>query len=267
MRASSFFAPLFLAATVAAQAVEEGIAPDTPPPAGCETNVDGNFTIGTLKIEHKSKRETAQEAADGALFCTLKNGILKDQYGRIGSVVANRQFQFDGPPQAGAIYTGGFSVCANNSLAIGGTTRWWQCSSGPFYNLYDEWIGGQCEEIRIQVGLLSEPSSSTSTSSPSSAPLVSGSTSVLSGPISTLSATESGLATSRSGSGTVASTASRGSLAPSGSPTGGSASSSSSATAPAAAPPADTGLASSIDASRGAFLAVLFGLFGIAFGI
>ena len=61
MRASSFFAPLFIAATVVAQAVEEGIAPDAPPPTGCKTDVDGNFTIGTLKIGHKSKRETAQE--------------------------------------------------------------------------------------------------------------------------------------------------------------------------------------------------------------
>lgn len=32
---------------------------------------------------------------------TLKDGILKDKEGRIGSIVANFQFQFDGPePQA-----------------------------------------------------------------------------------------------------------------------------------------------------------------------
>ncbi|KAF2024789.1 hypothetical protein EK21DRAFT_50571, partial [Setomelanomma holmii] len=139
--------------TVSAQAVEDGIAPSSPPPSGCELNASGNFTIGTLKFGHssKSKRESAQTAADAALVCTLRAGVLKDRDSRTGSVVANHQFQFDGPPQAGAIYTGGFSICTNGSLAIGGTTRWWQCSSGGFYNLYDEWIGDQCEEIRIQV--------------------------------------------------------------------------------------------------------------------
>jgi hypothetical protein len=172
MHVTSFLAPLLFAATSLAQAVEEGIAPSSPPPPGCESTANVNFTIGTLKFGHQTiKRESAVEvrhhnntfialkqtltpppqAADSALVCTLKDGILRDRDSRTGSVVANRQFQFDGPPQAGAIYTGGFSICANGSLAIGGTTRWWQCSSGGFYNLYDEWIGAQCEEIRIQV--------------------------------------------------------------------------------------------------------------------
>lgn len=41
---------------------------------------------------------------DGTEILTLKDSILKDFSNRIGSIVANRQFQFDGPtPQAGAI--------------------------------------------------------------------------------------------------------------------------------------------------------------------
>jgi hypothetical protein len=79
----------------------------------------------------------------------LIDGILHDNFNRTGSIVANRQFQFDGPPQAGAIYTGGFSVCGNGSLALGASTVWYRCMSGEFGNLYDSWIGEQCSEVRI----------------------------------------------------------------------------------------------------------------------
>jgi hypothetical protein len=61
MRATSFLAPLFFAATTLAQAVEEGIAPSSPPPEGCKTTIDGNFTIGVLNGFHSSKRETAEQ--------------------------------------------------------------------------------------------------------------------------------------------------------------------------------------------------------------
>ncbi|EUC27985.1 hypothetical protein COCCADRAFT_110326 [Bipolaris zeicola 26-R-13] len=190
MRASALFAPILLAATALGQAVEEGIAPDSPAPNGCETTVDTPFKIGTLENPSLRKRETAQQASDGELFCTLKDGILHDQYGRTGSIVANRQFQFDGPPQAGAIYTGGFSVCKNDSLAIGGSTRWWRCMSGAFGNLYDEWIGAQCHEIRIQA--IFDKSSSSSSSSDAS---------------KTSSASSDASATESSASGSITSTA------------------------------------------------------------
>jgi hypothetical protein len=97
-----------------------------------------------------------QQAAGSALACTLKDGVLKDPYNRIGSVVANYQFQFDGPPQAGAIYTGGFSVCKNGSLALGDSAIWWRCMSGEFGNLYDRWIGDQCSEVRIVAQMMEE---------------------------------------------------------------------------------------------------------------
>jgi hypothetical protein len=61
----------------------------------------------------------------------LKNGVLLDKQGKIGSIVANRQFQFDGPPaQAGAVYTGGWSVCDDNLLALGPSKNFFMCLSG-----------------------------------------------------------------------------------------------------------------------------------------
>ncbi|KAF2851403.1 hypothetical protein T440DRAFT_63054 [Plenodomus tracheiphilus IPT5] len=269
MRVAGFLAPLLFAATSVAQAVEEGIAPSSGPPSGCETTVEGKFMIGTLENPTLRKRETAQQAADGDLLCTLNDGILHDQYKRTGSVVANRQFQFDGPPQAGAIYTGGFSVCKNGSLAIGGSTRWWRCMSGAFGNLYDEYIGAQCHEIRIQT-ISSETSSSssivasTSTIAASAASsAVSRSASATGSATSTASQSESVSMISGSAFGSITSTAfstatpfsfsassTRSGSSPSGSATG---------TAVAAAPPAE-GLASSLymtGATLGAALAVI----------
>lgn len=85
----------------------------------------------------------------GELEITLDNGILKDAKGRTGYIASNFQFQFDGPPQAGAIYTAGFSVCGNQSLALGGSNVFYQCLSGSFYNLYDRPWAAQCYPITI----------------------------------------------------------------------------------------------------------------------
>lgn len=78
---------------------------------------------------------------------TLNGGVLKDQAGRTGYIAANDQFQFDDPPQTGAKVTAGFSLCANNTLAVGGSAIWWQCLSGEFYNLYSTKQGNQCNEV------------------------------------------------------------------------------------------------------------------------
>lgn len=80
---------------------------------------------------------------------TLQGGVLKDQNGRTGEVVANSQFQFDQPLQSGALFTSGFSICSNGSLAVGGSTVFYQCLSGSFYNLYQQSQGKQCNEIYI----------------------------------------------------------------------------------------------------------------------
>ncbi|GMG60173.1 unnamed protein product [Ambrosiozyma monospora] len=83
---------------------------------------------------------------------TLSGGILLDGSGRVGSIVANRQFQFDGPPpQAGAIYAAGWSVTDDGKLAIGNTTTFYQCLSGNFYNLYDETLGEHCQPVYLNI--------------------------------------------------------------------------------------------------------------------
>ncbi|KAF2466199.1 uncharacterized protein BDR25DRAFT_294341 [Lindgomyces ingoldianus] len=169
MRLASIFFALSVAAISSADTPPEGIGPDASPPAGCKESVNGKFTIGTLLLPNgKSRRETAQEAADKAFVCTLQDGILHDPYNRTGSIVANRQFQFDGPPQAGAIYTGGWSFCKNNTLALGGSTLFYQCLSGGFNNIYDQYIADQCAPVNIAVSLISQPSSSSSSAVASS---------------------------------------------------------------------------------------------------
>ena len=85
------------------------------------------------------------------LEITLKDGVLTDSKDRTGYIAANHQFQFDGPAQTGAIYTAGWSACGNGSLALGGTTVFYQCLSGDFYNLYDESTGKQCNEVHINI--------------------------------------------------------------------------------------------------------------------
>ncbi|KAL5407296.1 hypothetical protein PMIN03_007278 [Paraphaeosphaeria minitans] len=168
MRTASIFAALSCAATTYAQAVEIGIEPSSSAPQGCDRSPKGNFTIGYIPASAATKRDTAAADANGSLYLTLVDGVLKDGFNRIGSVVANHQLQFDGPPQAGAIYTGGFSICRNASLAIGGTTRWWNCLSGDFNNLYDESIGAQCTEIRIVASFVDDAASSSSSAAASS---------------------------------------------------------------------------------------------------
>lgn len=70
MRASSFIAPLFFAASSLAQAVPEGIEPSSPAPDGCETTVKGKFTIGVENFfSARSKRETAQEVRTITCYC------------------------------------------------------------------------------------------------------------------------------------------------------------------------------------------------------
>lgn len=78
---------------------------------------------------------------------TLTDSVLKDQAGRTGYIAANYQFQFDAPPQAGAIYTSGFSYCSNGSIALGGSAIFYQCLSGSFYNLYDRNWAEHCNAV------------------------------------------------------------------------------------------------------------------------
>lgn len=82
---------------------------------------------------------------------TLKNGVIKDAHDRIGYISESYQFQFDGPPQAGSLFTAGFSVCSNGSLALGSSSVFHQCKSGDFYNLYDRDWAEQCEPVEFGI--------------------------------------------------------------------------------------------------------------------
>jgi len=89
---------------------------------------------------------------ENSLSMQLNASVLTDSKGRIGAIVANRQFQFDGPPpQAGSIYAAGWSVTQNGLLALGDQTIFYQCHSGDFYNLYDESIAEQCSAVHLAV--------------------------------------------------------------------------------------------------------------------
>lgn len=82
---------------------------------------------------------------------TLSGSVIKDAHGRTGYIADNFQFQFDGPPQSGAIITGGFSVCEGNVLALGGSKTFYKCQSGTFFNLYDRTWAEHCYPVSIVV--------------------------------------------------------------------------------------------------------------------
>ena len=135
------FVALALAGYALATPVPQSDAPD-----GCSDSRDGTFQISVVNVTSSSLKK---RQLDGPLTVTLEGGILTDQAGRIGSIVANHQWQFDNPVQDNAISTSGFSVCSNGSLAHGGSAIWHQCYSGGFYNIYDETIGEQCNSIYL----------------------------------------------------------------------------------------------------------------------
>lgn len=130
--------------------------PDTPapggPPAGCSPDYSGSFTIqNTMLPGSSSKRTPPQEGPASPLGLTLEGGILRDSQQRFGYIAANHQFQFDNPIQAGSIYTTGWSACSNNTLALGGSTTFYQCKSGNFYNLYNTPAGVGCIPIEFAI--------------------------------------------------------------------------------------------------------------------
>lgn len=139
------FAILSLAAAAAAQGVTDVIVPPGGGVAGCSSSRDGTFNLAVAKVAGMRKRQQA-----GILTLTLQDGILKDQAGRTAYIADNYQFQFDAPPQTGALSTAGYAVCGNNSLALGPSTVFYQCLSGDFYNLYDRNWAPQCEPIHLQ---------------------------------------------------------------------------------------------------------------------
>jgi len=145
------------------------VTPTAPAPAGCTGTSAGTFELSVANISMAMSKVKVSEldhgnvsrnqsltflpfqrqSQDNALLITLKNGILTDSEGRIGYIASNYQFQFDFGGQAGEIYAGGFSMCANNTLALGGSAIFYECLSGNFYNLYDRSWAPQCKPVYL----------------------------------------------------------------------------------------------------------------------
>lgn len=81
---------------------------------------------------------------------TLTDGVIKDDMGRQAYIADNFQFQYDAPPQAGAIKTSGFSLCPDGTIALDGSKIFYTCDSGSFANIYSQSLGGQCRPVNIQ---------------------------------------------------------------------------------------------------------------------
>lgn len=122
-------------------------------PSGCSTSYDGDFQITVVKPTSKRNLMTRDSTCgkEGYLTLKLHEGNLIDSKGRTGYIASNYQFQFDGPPQENAASIGGYSTCQNGSLALAGSTIFYQCLSGDFYNLYDRYWAEQCQPIHIDV--------------------------------------------------------------------------------------------------------------------
>ena len=155
-------APIIPTPTTTASPVTEATdaqpqAPTTAPPAPVVTSATSTSVPATSVApsapEASSTGGVAMVAcaSEGTLALTLADGILKDAKGRTGYIASNFQFQFDGPPQAGAIFTSGFTSCGNGSLALGGSNVFYQCRSGDFYNLYDRSWAAQCSPVTINL--------------------------------------------------------------------------------------------------------------------
>ncbi|KAG7121267.1 Cell wall mannoprotein like [Verticillium longisporum] len=150
--------PVVLAAMVgtAMAAPQSQKAPAAAAPAGCSTTYADSFEISIVAAPEEVKRLEMRDAAScagapGSLVVNLKGGVLTDSKDRTGSIVANYQFQFDGPAQADAIYTSGFAVCDDNLLALGDQKTFFKCNSGNFANLYDRNWAPQCSPVAFYV--------------------------------------------------------------------------------------------------------------------
>jgi hypothetical protein len=153
------FALAALAAVAYAAPSPQGVTADIPapgyPPAGAATSYSGPFEVTIVSAASTKRDLTERQAVNcgqpGYLTVTLTNGVLTDAEGRTGYIAANYQFQFDSPPQTGAIYTGGFSIFPNTSLALGSSAVFFECASGGFSNLYNTDWAPQCNPILIDI--------------------------------------------------------------------------------------------------------------------
>ncbi|RMZ71007.1 covalently-linked cell wall [Pyrenophora seminiperda CCB06] len=129
----------------------------------CASTAPSEFAITTVNATTTTTRRSFERRQlDGTLMISLKDGKLTDQAGRTGYIAGNYQFQFDSPVQANAKETEGFGLCSNGSMSLMGSTVFYQCQSGDFYNLYSQSTGAQCIPIHIQATMAGASSSGVS---------------------------------------------------------------------------------------------------------
>lgn len=116
----------------------------------------GSFSHRAYSRQQRQDTVTINEvcADPNATILTLSDSVLTDQDGLTGAIVANGQFQFDKNVQVDSLYVDGFSICGNGSLAVAGSTIFYQCldkdENESFFNLYQTSQGPQCNEIYIE---------------------------------------------------------------------------------------------------------------------
>ncbi|CAE7024687.1 hypothetical protein CFE70_003499 [Pyrenophora teres f. teres 0-1] len=129
----------------------------------CASTAPSDFAITTVNATTTpTKRSFQRRQLDGTLMISLKDGKLTDQAGRTGYIASNYQFQFDSPVQENAKEAEGFGLCSNGSMSLMGSTVFYQCLSGDFYNLYSQSTGAQCIPIHIQATMAGASSSGVS---------------------------------------------------------------------------------------------------------
>ncbi|PUU72341.1 hypothetical protein B9Z19DRAFT_1137928 [Tuber borchii] len=135
--------------------VWETILPPGTSPPGCIDSYPGPFSF--QPVDHPTPGIETHCMKPRTLRAVLQHGVLTDHLGRIGSIGANRQFQYDGPPaQAGAIYTGGWSLCPDNLIALGPQKQFYGCACGDKEYHYDMKIADYCRPIFLKIVLLVE---------------------------------------------------------------------------------------------------------------
>lgn len=166
---------LVVAVSAAPQGVTNPIPPSGSAPSGCSSTYNGEFgfSVAAVGSNVASGQIACNSGTEGQLILTLNDGVLRDGQDRTGYIADNYQFQFDGPPQAGAIYTSGFSVCSNGSIALGPSTVFYQCLSGSFYNLYSRDWAPQCEPVHFVIQSCGNGQSQTAAPTAIAPPMVS----------------------------------------------------------------------------------------------
>ena len=111
------------------------LTPSATPPAGCQETFDGKISLEAINATTTNNRDLgAIECGGKSCSFTLKNGVLKNNDGETEYVDLDYELSFyKNPLNHDALYTGGFSICANRTLMLGGSALWWRCPGDYLY--------------------------------------------------------------------------------------------------------------------------------------